>query len=135
MKATKPFPSFSMLLPDDVAKDHHDSDIASCWTTGNNCLLQLSCFTRESGPQVSAAERVSDRMKMGGNWKPFDLPLAVDGCDAAAARTVDDGGTTWVHAYLVWPWMSIHVTVSRQGNLSACEWAWEALATIRPVLM
>jgi hypothetical protein len=135
MKSIKPFPSFSMLLPDEIAENHEDAHVASYWITGDTCLLQVSCFRRDSGPQVSAAERVSERIKMGGNWKPFDLPCTVEDCDAAAARTVDESGTTWVHAYLVWPWMSIHVTVSRQGNLSTCDWAWEAFATIRPVVM
>jgi hypothetical protein len=36
---------------------------------------------------------------------------------------------------LVWPWSTVHVTVSRQGDLSACEWAWEGFSSIYPVVM
>jgi hypothetical protein len=135
MKAVNPFPSFLIVLPDGIEEDRTDAHVASYWTTDDTCLLQLSCFGRDSGPQVSAAERVSERVRIGGTWESFDLPRAVVGCETAAARTIDEKGTAWVHAYLVWPWISIHVTVSRQGSLSACEWAWDAVASIRPVLM
>jgi hypothetical protein len=135
MKAINPFPSFSLLLPDEVAEHHKDSNVASYWMGGDTCLLQLSSFVRNSGEQVSAKERLSERKQRGGKWKSFDLPRVVDGCEAAAASTVDDHGTTWVHAYLVWPWLTVHATVSRQGDLSACEWAWEALSNINPVVM
>jgi hypothetical protein len=134
MKLLNPFPSFSIALPDGIEEDREDAHVASYWTAGDTCLLQLSCFRRDSGLQVSAAERISERIGVGGNWEPFDLPLTVEGCEAAAVRTIDDNGTTWVHAYLVWPWISIHITVSRQGDLSGCDWAWKAVASIRPVL-
>ena len=124
-----------MLLPDDVEEDHDSANVASFWMPGDACLLQVSCFRRDSGQQISASERMLERMNKGGSWKIFELPHRVEGCEAAAARTVDDSGTAWVHIYLVWPWMSIHVTVSRQGELSSCAWAWEAVATIRPLLM
>jgi hypothetical protein len=135
MKAIKPFPSFSLLLPDEITEDRKDTNVASYWMAGDTCLLQFSGFMRDSGQQVSATERLSERIKRGGKWKSFDLPRELDGCEAAAALTVDDHGTTWVHAYLVWPWLAVHVTVSRQGDLSLCEWAWEALSSIRPVAM
>jgi hypothetical protein len=135
MKAIKPFPSFSMLLPDNVVEDHEDSTVASYWRKGDTCLLQVSSFKRDSGPQVSAAQRISERVEIGGTWEPFRLPQEIRGCEAAAASTVDDQGTTWVHAYFVWPWLTVHATVSRKGNLSACEWAWEALSSIQPVVM
>jgi hypothetical protein len=63
MKAIKPFPSFSMLLPDSVAEDHKDTNVSSYGMTGDSCLLQVSCLTRDSGPQISATERLSDRLK------------------------------------------------------------------------
>jgi hypothetical protein len=136
MKAINPFPSFSILLPDEVAEDQQGSTVASYWITGDSCLLQVSCFRRDSGQQVSASQRLSERIEMGGTWKPFTLPREVQGCEAAAASMVDGQGTTWVHAYLVWPWLTVHATVSRQGDLSSpCEWAWEAISSIRPVVM
>jgi hypothetical protein len=129
-----PFPSFSMLLPDGVTENHEET-VASYWRRGDSCLLQISSFQRDSGPQVSAAERLSDRAKMGGIWKPFNLPREIRGCETVAASTVDDHGTVWVHAYLVWPWLTIHVTVSREKNLSGCEWVWEAVSSIHPTVM
>jgi len=128
----QPFPSFSMQLPDDIQEDHDSADVASYWMPGDGCLLQISCFRRDTGPQVFASERISERMKKGGSWKPFDLPSRIDGCDASATRTVDDSGISWVHVYLVWPWLSVHVTVSRQGDLSTCAWAWEAVRPFAP---
>jgi hypothetical protein len=122
------------LLPDDVAENHEDT-IASYWRKGDTCLLQVSSFRRDSGPQISAAQRLSERVEMGGIWKPFNLPRKIHGCEAVAASTVDDRGTAWVHVYLVWPWLSVHVTVSRQGDLSGCEWAWEAISGIHAVVM
>ena len=135
MKAIKPFPSFSLSLPDEVTEDRKDTNVASYWMAGDTCLLQLSSFVRDSGQQVSATERLSERIKRGGKWKSFDLSGVIDGCEAAAALTVDERGTSWVHAYLVWPWLTVHATVSRQGDPSACEWALEALSNIRPVVM
>ena len=129
-----PFPSFSISLPDGVTEDHENT-VASYWKKGDSCLLQVSSFQRDSGPQVSAAQRLSDRAKMGGTWQPFNLLQEIRGCEAVAASTVDEHGTVWVHAYLVWPWLTVHVTVSRQSDSSDCEWAWKAVSTIRPVVM
>src|SRR5882762_4047028 len=134
MKTTNPFPSFSILVPDDVAEDHEDT-VASYWRKGDSCLLQISSFGRDSGPQGSAAQRLSERAKSGGTGVALKLPRKVEGCEAVAASTVDNHGTVWVHAYLVWPWLDVHVTVSRQRASSECDWAWESISSIRPVVM
>ena len=134
LMTANPFPSFSILLPDGVTEDHEDT-VASYWKKGDSCLLQVSSFRRDSGSQVSAAKRLSDRTKMGGTWQSFNLPGGIRGCEAVAASTVDENGTVWVHAYLVWPWLTVHVTVSRRGDLSDCEWAWKAVSSIHPVAM
>jgi hypothetical protein len=134
MKAANPFPSVSLLLPEDVL-ENHDDRVSSYWRKGDTCLLQLSTFTRQSGAQVSATQRLSDRTKAEARWKPFDLPRKLEGCEAAAATMVDEQGTSWVHVYLVWPWVAVHVTVSRKGQLEECHWVWDSLASIRPVVM
>jgi len=59
LKAANPFPSVSLLLPEDVL-ENHDDRVSSYWRKGDTCLLQLSSFTRQSGAQVSAAQRLSD---------------------------------------------------------------------------
>jgi hypothetical protein len=38
MKAANPFPSVSLLLPDDVL-ENHDDRVSSYWRNGDTCLL------------------------------------------------------------------------------------------------
>ena len=33
-----------------------------------------------------------------------------------------------MHIYLVWEWVAVHATVSRQGDPLECDWAWNALS-------
>jgi hypothetical protein len=134
MKEENPFQSISILLPDDIVGDN-DATVASYWKKGDTCLLQLSSFLREQGPQVSAADRLAQRMRAGGEWEAFDLPRQIEGCESAAASTTDSQGTSWVHIYLVWRWLALHVTVSGQGIHQTCDWAWNALFSIRPINM
>jgi hypothetical protein len=77
MKAINPFPSFSISLPDDVAEDQQTSTVASYWIKGDSCLLQVSCFRRDSSDQVSARQRLAEKIEMDGDWKPFPLPHEV----------------------------------------------------------
>ena len=134
MKRTKPFPSVSILLPNDIVEDNDDA-VASYWRKNGSCLLQISSFRREGGLQVSAAQRLSERMEGKGHWKPFNLPREIQGCETAAASTTDEQGTSWVHVYVVWEWLSIHATVSHRREPETCDWAWKALSSIRPVVM
>ena len=134
MKRANPFPSVSLLLPNEIAEDT-DAKVASYWKSDDTCLLQISSFLREQGPQVSAMQRLSERTRAGGKWEPVDLSFTIEGCDVAGASTKDDEGTSWVHVYLVWEWVAVHATVSRQGEVSECDWAWNALSSIRPVIM
>jgi hypothetical protein len=134
MKRTNPFPSLSLLLPDDIGEDN-DSKVASYWKHDDTCLLQISSVLRVGGLQVSAAQRLSDRMRAGGEWRTVSLPSTIEGCDVAAASTKDAEGTSWVHVYLVWDWLAVYATVSRKGDPSTCDWAWNTLFSIKPVVM
>jgi hypothetical protein len=134
MKRANPFPSLSLLLPDDVVEDT-DSQVASYWKHGDTCLLQISCFFRERGPQVSATQRLSEQMRAGGDWQTVRLRRTIEGCDIAAASSKDSEDTSWVHVYLVWDWLAVHATISHKGSPSTCDWAWDALFSIRPVVM
>ncbi len=134
MKRANPFPSVSILLPDDIVEDN-DATVASFWRNGDSCLLQISCFRRERGPQVSAAQRLSERTGLTGEWQTFNLPTGIKACDVAAASTTDDLGTSWVHIYFVWEWLTIHASVSKEGDLSMCDWAWNALGSLQPIVM
>jgi hypothetical protein len=134
MKSAKPFPSFSLLLPDDIQADS-DSSVASYWKQDDTCLLQLSSFVRKSVPQISAIQRLKDRMRAGGEWQAVRLVRTIEGCEIAAASTKDQDDTSWVHVYLVWDLLAVHATVSHKGQSSTCDWAWDALFSIRPVVM
>jgi len=134
MKRTNPFPSVSILLPDDIVEDN-DSTVASYWMAGDSCLLQISSFLREREPQFSAAQRLSERMEAGGEWKTFKLPQEIPGCETAAALTTDTQGVCWIHVYLVWGWLAVHATVSQRGEPTTCDWAWNSLASIRPTVI
>ena len=114
MKRLNPFPSVSILLPDDIVEDN-DPSVASYWREGDSCPLQLSTFYRQHGSQISAMNRLSDRMATGGQWLMFNLPGQINGCEIAAAAINDDEGTSWVHIYLVWEWVAVHATVSGHG--------------------
>jgi hypothetical protein len=134
MKSAKPFPSFSLLLPDDVQAGT-DSSVASYWKQDDTCLLQLSSVVRKSGPQISATQRLTDRIRAGGEWQTVRLVRTIEGCDIAAASTTDRENTSWVHVYLVWDLLAVHATVSHKGQVSSCDWAWDAIFSIRPVVM
>jgi hypothetical protein len=134
MKRANPFPSLSLLLPNEITEDT-DSTVASYWKPDDTCLLQISSFLREHGPQVSAMQRLSDRTLAGGKWEPVDLSFTIEGCDVAAASMKDEKGVSWVHVYLVWDWLAVHATVSAKGKVSQCDWAWKAVRSIRPVVM
>jgi hypothetical protein len=78
MKRAKPFPSLSLMLPDDIAEDA-DSGIASYWKQdNNNCLLQI--LFREWGPQVSALHHLPERTSAGGEWQAVSLAGTIEGC-------------------------------------------------------
>ena len=134
MKRVIPFPSLSLLLPDDVAEDR-DSKVVSYWRPNDTCLLQMSSFRRTQGPQVSATQRLSDRIQKGGEWLPVGITHTIQGCDIAAASTIDAEGNPWVHVYLVWEWLSVYVTVARKAEHSVCDWVWDSLLSIRPIVM
>ena len=134
MKRIHPFPSFSLTLPEDVLEDQ-DQSVASYWRHGDPCLLQISSFFREDGPQVSANQRLSDRLRADGEWQIANLSRSIENCDVAAASTKDGQGTSWIHVYLVWEWLAVHVTVSREGDPRACNWAWDSVFSIRPTVM
>src|SRR3974390_9384 len=134
VKKANPLPSVSVLLPDDILEDN-DSTVASYWKEGDTCIVQISSFLRRHGQQVSATQRLSERMAKGGEWEPFNLPGQIEGCEIAAARTRDHRSMSWVHVYLVWDWVAVHVTMSGLGELLESDWAWDALLNIRPVVI
>jgi hypothetical protein len=134
MRAT-PFPSITIELPDDILEEHDDG-VASYWKKDAECLLQISSHVRvDDKPQVSALERLAERTRTGNGWRPFNLPCEITHCETAAALTTNETGASWVHVYLVWRWVAVYITVSRAGDPATCDWAWDAVSSIQPVVM
>lgn len=133
MRVTNPFSSIFLSIPEDASEDHDDR-VSSYWRNGDTCLLQVSSCVRQTGVQISAAQRLSERTKTSEKWATFDLPRKPTGCDVAAAAMADEEAS-WVHIYLVWPWVAVYVTVSSEASHERCSWVWDSLASIRTVVM
>jgi|ERR1035438_9084331 hypothetical protein len=134
MKTTNPFPSVLVSIPEDAIQDF-DDQVVSYWKDGDTSLLQMSAFVRQSGEQVSAQERLAARMEGNQKWALFNVSRSPKGCEVAAAVMVDTDGVSWIHVYLVWPWLAVHVSISRGGSVDECDWAWDSVASIRPAVM
>lgn len=131
----KPTGSYEIELPDDVAESS-DERVSSYWRQRTACALQLSSYVRERGDQVSAEERLAERIRQGGQWRriQFDEKAHLDR-QVAAAVTRDEEDCTWTHIYLVWPDLTVYATVSRPRDEppTAEQWAIDALRSIRRV--
>jgi hypothetical protein len=129
MKVVSPFPTFCILLPEDLS-ENHDHDIISYWKSEDTCLLQLSSVGTSS-IQQSASQRLFEQTMISGRWKSFELRQSPCGCESAAA-TMNADGVSYLQVYLVWPTCTVHATVSRQGQLDVCQWVWDLLASVQP---
>lgn len=132
MRVASPFPTFSILLPEDLLENHVDQ-VFSYWKKDDSCLLQLRSVGRLT-IQKSAKQCLLQQILFSDSWKPFELPRKPHGCESEAATTNVDG-TSYLHAYLVWPAFTVHATVSRQGQLDSCQWVWDLLGTVQGVVM
>ncbi len=129
MKTFTPSPHYSIRLPDDVHLEL-DEEVFSAWRKGDSTVLQLSSRFRESGKQVSAAERLRSRMKTTTTiWSPLTVGCDTE-CEVAAASTTDDGYVWW-HIYLVVPTTAVYATVSFPSTGVVNEWAVDAIRSIR----
>jgi hypothetical protein len=115
MKRATPFPSLALSLPDDIEEDN-DSTVASYWKQNDSCLLQISSFRRDRGPQVCSDAAFDGTDASPGDWKTITLTRAIEGCDIAAASIKDEQNTSWVHAHLVWEWLAVHATISTKDQ-------------------
>jgi hypothetical protein len=104
-----PTASYQLTLPDDVSQDKADETVSSFWMPGGHCLLQLSSYARTSGEQVSAAQRLQERVeRTGGLWEPITGFEYDRTKDFAASSNKKIDGWTWKHIYLsgpTWPYM------------------------------
>jgi hypothetical protein len=124
-----PSPHYSMQIPQDAHEDYNEQAL-SVWRDNDPTVLQPSSTFRTSRPQVSARQRLSDRVSSsGGEWQP--LQVDVNGtCDVAAAST-RDADCVWWHIYLVTPTLAVYATIAFPLNGSAADWAVEALRTVK----
>ena len=129
MKTITPSQHYSIRLPDDVTQQW-DAEVLSLWRENDPTALQLSSRARESGQQVSARERLSDRMASSKTkWTPLEIGCDSD-CESAAASTTD-GDYEWWHIYLVVPSVAVYATVSFPRSTKVSQWAVEAVHSIR----
>jgi hypothetical protein len=134
MLTLAPTASYEIDLPDD-AQTEMDERVTSIWRPDSGLAVQLSSAVRYNGEQISASERLRDRIKRsGGSWQAVvvALPSAAD-ADVAAAQTTDKDGYDWLHVYVTWPDLFIYVTVSGangEGPFTG-TWAISALQSIR----
>jgi hypothetical protein len=135
MKILAPSSSYQILLPDDI-QDQTDGAVSSFWIKDEPLLLQTSSYARETGRQVNAEERLQDRMsKHSENWRLWKQRVSGDlAVDEAVGEYVDRNGVRWIHAYLVWPHLTIYATVSGPADQTRIEnnWALQSLSGIAP---
>ena len=128
-----PTPSYSIELPDDCAEDIEGS-VISYWRPDESSAVQISSYRRSSGEQISARERLAARISRGGPPDLSPLAIALPYADYAAAIGIDDEKTTWLYVYVVWPNVTLLVSLSgpRESVLDERSWLRRALARIQP---
>jgi hypothetical protein len=126
MKTIRPTPHYSLSIPDDIHEQYDDA-VLSLWKEGDGTLLQLSSTVREGGEQVSAQQRLTDRMRVG-SWSNVNLKCDAD-CEVAAGSTKQEGYVWW-HIYLVVSYVAVYATISFPTSATASDWAVEAIRTI-----
>jgi hypothetical protein len=107
-----PTGSYSLELPDSI-RDDVDGRVSSFWIEGEPLLLQVSSYQRLDGPTLAAEVRLQERMRQqGGTWTtiPVDSLPETNADKAGGEQFV--GGLLWLHIYLVWPHLTIYVTLS-----------------------
>jgi hypothetical protein len=134
MKTVQPFPSFDIVLPD-AAVHQSDERVTSYWVDGQRVLLQLSSYLKSEGSPIPAEQRLQERIaKLSGQWKMWERsPLVTYGAEHAIAETVDSEGLVWIHAYFVWPHLTVYATVSGPEDevRNTQNWAIRALDSMK----
>jgi hypothetical protein len=136
LKKMAPSPSYSIAVPTDV-QEERDERVTSYWLKGQPLLLQLSSYLRSEGAQLSASQRLAERVaRDSGSWRMWSNALHPDSTiDQATAEREDQNQTVWVHTYLVWPHLTVYALVSgpvaelRSPN----NWATNAVRSIQLV--
>jgi len=135
MKWIQPSPSYEILLPENIVHQA-DERTSSFWISGDAVLLQLSSYVKIDGNPIPARQRLQERIATSsGQWEMLHLaPLSTDVPEQAAAETTDSDGLLWIHAYVVWPHLTVYATVSgpQEDVRNPQNWAITALETMKP---
>ena len=131
-RTVSPSPSYHLQLPEEIC-EQYDNGVSSYWMNGSSLLLQLSSYVRGKGDQIKAQDRLRERMaKHAETWKVLKVSIHPDVLDQASAEFVDENGLRWIHAYLVWPHLTIYATISGPKELLAEQDNW-AVKSFRSV--
>ncbi len=121
------------MLPDGVVHET-DERVSSFWVDGERVLLQLSSYKTFDGSPISAQQRLRERIGQScEHWTVWECnPLGIAGTEQAIAETTDANGLLWVHAYIVWPHLTVYATVSGPPDKvrSPRDWTVSALKSI-----
>lgn len=131
-----PSKSFQIELPDNIQEDE-DGFVSSYWINGSSLLLQFSSFVRTEGLQIGARERLRQYTNSNpAKWCGVKEPLCLNGNVDQAAAEHQDNQAFWLHAFLVWPHLAVHSTIS--GPFAEVKaqhtWARQALKTLSLVI-
>jgi hypothetical protein len=133
-KIIKPTSSYQLVVPEMIC-ERLEEKIASFWMDDEPLLLQLSSYIRQEGLQITAKCRLEDRIEKDvQSWRLRKIGIFSDSSiDQAAAEYIDNDGLMWIHAYLVWPHLTIYATVSGPKKIVKDDenWAIQALKSIR----
>lgn len=130
-KTVHPTPSYLLQIPADVEEDV-DGNVISYWIPGDDTVLQISSYRRESGAQASAQQRLLARIHREDIEGAQTLTLDIPNCpDVAAIRYIDNDEVTWIIAYCVWADLTVFASISRPGTESPSAWAHDSLQSIR----
>ena len=133
-KIVKPSNSYQLELPNQIC-EQIDGRVSSFWLDGAPLLLQLSSYLRDQGTQMTARDRLNDRVKKHDvQWRKWKKKIHPDpSVDQATAEFTDDKGLLWVHSYLVWSHLTVYSTISGPKDLvrDPDNWPVQSLKSLR----
>ena len=133
-KIVAPSSSYQLRLPKEIC-EQNDGRVFSFWLDGAPLLIQLSSYIRSEGTQLTAGDRLKERIKkqdaQWNRWKENIHPDA--GVDQATAEFTDDDGLLWIHSYLVWPHLTVYSIISgpQPTARNSGNWALQSLKSLR----
>jgi hypothetical protein len=126
--------SYQLRLPEKIC-EQNDGRVSSFWLDGAPLLLQLSSYIRSRGTQLTAEDRLEERIKKhNAQWKRWKEKIHPDaGIDQATAEFTDDDRLLWIHSYLIWPHLTVYSIISGPETMvrSSDNWALESLKGLR----